>query len=207
MQWDAEVIRFFFSMTHYRSPPDFTKNALTMAKNGLERIHRIKEKLVTAAGDYKQGATVKLQNDKDDEYYTAVHGFRKKFEESMDDDFNTPEAIAALFEFVKATNKYLRYNTQKNEALCAYALQVLNESGNVLTLTFEKHVEGDTDAVIALAKKFGGAGKGTIEEILEIREEARQMKDWVKADAIRDELLNLGYEVQDTVDGPKWRRK
>ena len=208
-QWDAEVLRFFFASYHYRSPADFSEKAIEMAERGVERINRVMERLKEIAGN-ASGKVNKL-NEKEKEYYNAILDFRKKFEEAMDDDFNTPEAIASIFDFVKATNKYFMECEEENKNLCAYALDILAKTGNVLTLFQKKEEKYDVKPLISIAKKYGGKGEGSFEEImkeiLEIRENARKDKNWKMADAIRDELSNLGFEIQDTADGPKWRKK
>ena len=208
-QWDAEVLRFFFASYHYRSPADFSEKAIEMAERGVERINRVMERLKEIAGN-ASGKVNKL-NEKEKEYYNAILDFRKKFEEAMDDDFNTPEAIASIFDFVKATNKYFVECEEENKNLCAYALDILAKTGNVLTLFQKKEEKYDVKPLISIAKKYGGKGEGSFEEImkeiLEIRENARKDKNWKMADAIRDELSNLGFEIQDTADGPKWRKK
>jgi len=208
-QWDAEVLRFFFASYHYRSPADFSEKAIEMAERGVERINRVMERLKEIAGN-ASGEVSKL-NEKEKEYYNAILDFRKKFEEAMDDDFNTPEAIASIFDFVKATNKYFMECEEENKNLCAYALDILAKTGNVLTLFQKKEEKYDVKPLISIAKKYGGKGEGSFEEImkeiLEIRENARKDKNWKMADAIRDELSNLGFEIQDTADGPKWRKK
>lgn len=209
-QWDAEVLRFFFASYHYRSPADFSEKALKMTQSGLERIHRAREKLEKTAGN-AVGKIGDALNENEKEYHVAILNVRKKFEEAMDDDFNTPEAIASIFDFVKATNKYFIECNKENKNLCASALHTLIETGSVLTLFQEKKEEVDVQALVSFAKKYGGKEKGSLEEIikemLEIRENARKEKNWKEADAIRDELSKLGFEIQDTSDGPKWRRK
>jgi len=148
------------------------------------------------------------------EYYDSIALFRKKFEEAMDDDFNTPEAIASIFEFVKDSNRYFMKCNRPNKNLCRYALETLLELGKVLTLFQEKKEdnEKDIEKLVEVVKKHGGKAKeknldGLMDEILKIRQAARKEKNWSKADAIRDELAELGFEIQDAGNETKWRRK
>ena len=212
-KWDAELLRFFFASYHYRSPADFSEENLEMAGKGLERIRRLKEELEEAAGDEREVEESKLdENEK--EYYDSIALFRKKFEEAMDDDFNTPEAIASIFEFVKDSNRYFMKCSRPNKNLCRYALNTLLELGKVLTLFQEKKEddEKDIEKLVEVVKKHGGEAKDAsigklMEEILKIRQAARKEKNWSKADAIRDELAELGFEIQDAGNETKWRRK
>lgn len=209
-QWDAEVLRFFFASYHYRSPADFSEQALKMAERGLERINRAREKLEEVVGGV--GGTIDdTLNKTEKEYHTAILEFRETFEKAMNDDFNTPEAIATIFDFVKATNSYFMASDKINTSLCTYALNTLIETGNVLTLFQDKKEKADVQTLICISKKYGGKGEGSmeslLEELLDIRENMRKNKNWKQADNIRDDLSTAGYEIQDTLDGPKWRRK
>jgi len=101
-----------------------------------------------------------------------------------------------------------------NKNLCRYALETLLELGKVLTLFQEKKEdnEKDIEKLVEVVKKHGGKAKeknldGLMDEILKIRQAARKEKNWSKADAIRDELAELGFEIQDAGNETKWRRK
>jgi cysteinyl-tRNA synthetase len=221
-KWDPEVVRFFYAQTQYRSPPDFNDKALQDAAKGLERIHRLRDILV----DFAQGASssavdVKALPDQEKTYYDTITCFIQDFETAMDDDFNTPQAIAVLFEFVNKTNRFLQQNPQPNNNLCTHALETLTKLGGVLTLFQQKMstvVEADETALkvqlqtvlshhgktIDVAKKTTGE---LLDMLLTVREEARNNKNWNTADAIRNALEKLGVEIQDTQDGPVWRKK
>ena len=136
----------------------------------------------------------------------------------MDDDFNTPKAFASLFEFVNKTNKFFEQHSSPNPGLCRYALDVYVKIGSVLTLFQpEKKVshEEDTEVVHALQTLLQSCEKtiesptieGLMQALLDAREEARKRKDWTTADRIRKNLEHLGFEIQDTVAGPVWRKK
>lgn len=217
--WDAEVIRFFFAQTHYRRPPDFSENALKNAEKGLLRIHRLKERLHDISGETNTRINKETLTGDDQQYYSAITKFKEKFEQAMDDDFNTPEAIAAFFEFVNHSNRYLEEADTPNRALCHYAHDTLVELGKILTLFQEdKNETCQTEIIEGLQRIFkkhqpdvdiNGINNVEIlmEKILEIRERARKQKDWATADTIREELQHLEFEIQDTTEGPVWRKK
>ena len=214
--WDAEVVRFFFAQAHYRSPPDFNETGLKNAEKGLERIHRLKEKLESISKGNK-ASKVDESSLKSEEktYLKTVDDFKEKFEAAMDDDFNAPEAIATVFDFVNKSNRFFEKNLKPNEKLCSYALDILIKLCNVLTL-LQSEVVSDEPALVkklqkVLTKYEKKVEKKSIEElmdaILKVRENARKKKDWNAADDIRKSLQDIGFEVQDTDDGPVWRKK
>ena len=216
-KWNPEIIRFFFAQAHYRSPPDFSETALIDAKKGLDRIYRAKEKLEQILNNENILEKTEI-NSEDKQYELEINDFRSNFENSMDDDFNTPQAISNIFDFVNSTNKYFENPEKPNKIICKKAYETLIELGNILTL-FQDKSKGDKkdmkilfEKLEEIAKKHIINAKGnTIEELLDIlleaREQARKVKDYNTADSIRDELDSLGFEIQDTEKGPVWRRK
>ena len=217
-KWDPEVVRFFFAQAHYRSPPDFSEKGLSNAKKGLDRINRLKEKLESFIQDGdKPFDTDKLSN-KEKNYFQEIDVLKKGFEDAMDDDFNTPQAIGIIFEFVNNSNRFFENVKEPDPGLCNHALNVLLELGNVLTLFQAKSTENvESDGQIlkdlmVLAKKYltdveGKSIEELLDSLLQKRQEARKNKDWGMADDIRDYLEKLGYEIQDTSEGPVWRKK
>lgn len=213
------MIRFFFAQTQYRSPPDFSNKALENAEKGLTRIHRLKEKLESLSGN-KIVDKLDKKSLKEDEkkYFDIVSNFVSDFENAMDDDFNTPEAISAIFEFVNKTNYYLEKNPTSDKKLCGYALGMLIKLSNVLTLfqpsLVESKISVDKDLLQKLQRTVSKYKKDVKEEdiekliglLLKIREEARKKKDWKTADNIRKDLDDIGFEIQDTSEGPVWRK-
>jgi cysteinyl-tRNA synthetase len=218
-RWNAEVIRFFYAQTHYRGPPDFSEKALQDTAKGLDRIHRVYEALEVCAGDTTKsvddGASL---NTNEKQYHSQIERFKKQFQKAMDDDFNTPQAIATMFEFVNDSNRFLDETRTPNPQLCSSAFKTLQKFGRVLTLFQDETSKKDEvdDVVIAklqnVLKQFKGDSTATqaselLDRLLGVREQARKDKDWKTADAIRDELEILGFEIQDTVHGPVWRKK
>ncbi len=216
--WDPEVIRFFFAQAHYRSPPDFSEKALKNTEKGLDRIHRLKEKLE----GFSEETDVEIDESKLAEggkiYHKAIDDFKERFDQAMDDDINTPEAVAIIFDFVNKSNKYFENNSNPDAGLCKYALDTLVKLGSILTLFQPKiapdNSEGDSllknirKILIKYEKKVDGKSiEELIDMLLVIREDARKRKDWGTSDDIRKELENIGFEIQDTSDGSTWRKK
>jgi cysteinyl-tRNA synthetase len=214
--WDPEVLRMFFTQAHYRSPPDYSEKALTDVEKGLERLHRVKERLEQHA----QQATTKkpvMKHETEKQYNTAIQELKDEFEHAMDDDLNTPKAFASLFEFVNKTNKYFEQQLAVNPELCKHALDVYLSISHVLTL-FQPKTKQETKEETVLIQKLqailrtlGNTTESTsidelMKSLLNAREDARKHKDWATADRIRKELEVFGFEIQDTIKGSTWRK-
>jgi len=215
--WDAETIRFFFAQAHYRSPPDFSEKGLKNAKKGLKRIYRLKEKMYEISNNSSKKLMKESLNKEEETYLMNIKNFKEKFENAMDDDFNTPEAIGIFFNFINQSNKYLKNNKNPKPELCKYSLEKMMELGKILTLFQEKkssEIKDDESNLIELKKILKkylenineNSIKNIINKLLEIREKAREIKDWETSDNIRNELEKIGYEIQDTNDGTVWRK-
>jgi cysteinyl-tRNA synthetase len=213
-KWDAEVIRLFFAQAHYRSPPDFSENALENTKKGLIRIRRVEERLKELSKDESRLDEKKLNKD-EKEFFIAIKDFKNDFEKAMDDDFNTPQAVSLVFDFVNKTNKFLEDNEKPDPALCGFALKTLLDLGNVITLLQEKQKKisnENLNQLLEILSKYNQRSKvkhveEILTELLNLRETARKNKDWNTADGIRNDLDKIGFEIQDTKDGPVWRKK
>jgi cysteinyl-tRNA synthetase len=213
--WDPEVVRFFFAQTHYRNPPDFNEKALTDAQKSLDRIYRVKEKLE----DLSEGSAEDDYDPSNEKrYLSIVNDFKNQFEHAMDDDFNAPQAIAAIFDFVNKTNKFFEEYSSPSPSICRYARETFVKLGTILTLFQPPLVqtgEEEAGSVEKLGKLLSQYVEAVAETdlqklmgmILRVREEARWRKDWATADSIRKELEALGFEIQDTAEGPVWRKK
>ena len=203
-KWKPDVIRFFFVSNHHRSPPDFNEKALENAEASLKKIYRVKQ-------DLEKYCKEKHMAKSDEKIFLSeVKKFKNRFEEAMDDDFNTPRAIAELFSFIRIVNRYLK-NKEISSKAAEKAYSTLLELGKILTLFQEKKEETEVkEKIEKLAKKYGVKTKDKIDEIideiLKIRENARKNREWVKADAIRAELNEIGIEIEDTREGTKWRK-
>ena len=214
--WDAEVIRMFFAQAQYRSPPDFTEKALDDVTKGLERLHRLKEKLETySKNPQKKDKAPVSKTEKN--YLEAIQNLKNQFEQAMDDDFNTPRAFAGLFEFVNITNIFFEQQQKISPELCKQALEMYLRLCRILTIfQDEKTTEIEDDhlrnQLQELLHRYNEqakekSAKESINALLNLRENARKQKDWAKADHIRKDLEDLGFEIQDTHEGPVWRKK
>jgi len=216
-RWDAEVIRMFFAQAHYRSPPDFSEKSLRDVKKGLDRIYRLKgrlEKLAENSNDVTIDENKLTEEEK--KYLIVLDDFKAEFESAMDDDFNTPKAFAAFFDFVNASNRFLEANESVDPILCHHVLDLFVKLGNVLTLFQPKKDQSDDGSLlkelqILLSKYSPSTDINDCDEVvktlLNIREKARTKKDWKVADEIRKKLEDIGYEIQDAEAGAVWRRK
>lgn len=152
-------------------------------KNGLERLYSAKKNLEFIL---KKELVQTLDND----YIviSKIDNFKKAFEESMDDDLNTADAVAAIFDMVKYTNS--NFSEESSRETVEYAYDILMELAKVLGILTKKEEIIDEE----------------IQELIEERNQARKNKDFAKSDQIRDDLLEKGIVLEDTRDGVKWKR-
>ena len=184
-QYDLQVLRFFMLNAHYRSPLNFSADLMEAAKNSLERILEAAGKL----SDRKDSGAAENITEEELALLKEAEGFVTKFEAAMDDDFNTADALAAIFELVKFANTNVNENSSKEFAAGLY--EELFRLSDVLGLKIEKKEE-------ILDKE--------IEDLIQERQAARKAKDFKRADEIRDELLKKGIILKDTREGVKWQR-
>ena len=184
-QYDLQVLRFFMLSAHYRSPLNFSAELMEASKNGLERIINATDNLKHLLG----AATVEEMSVEEKEAFAKTDAYVEEFEKAMDDDFNTADAIAAIFDLVKYAN-----TTATAESSKEYLQSLLDrivKLGDVLGLILDKKEELlDAD----------------IEKLIEERQAARKAKDFARADAIRDELLEKGIILKDTREGVQWKK-
>ena len=183
-KYDMQVLRFFMLSAHYRSPLNFSEELMEAAKNGYERI-------VTCVSNLnylleKAGANISSDEAADLE---EAKTYITRFEEAMNDDFNTADAISSIFELVKFTNTKAVENSSK-EFLTALKDEIVMLS-DICGLMVEKEAEILDDEIEALIQE---------------RQEARKAKNFAMADEIRDNLLKQGIILEDTREGVKWKR-
>lgn len=197
-KFPAQVVRFYLLATHYRSPLDFDDEKLEAAGKGLERLQTAYRLL--------QEKKSRLENDRAGETSPGARQFRdqinearRKFEEAMNDDFNTALAIAVFFDFARTINTYLAGGPTGAEALSALkeGEKLYTLLGSVLGLQFADIKAGRTDTKRA----------EEVEALIQKRQEAKSSKDYRTADAIRDELKKMGVILEDTPGGTRWRNK
>ena len=184
-QYDLQVLRFFMLNAHYRSPLNFSADLMEAAMNSLERILEAAGKL----SDRKDNGAAENITEEELALLKEAEGFVTKFEAAMDDDFNTADALAAIFELVKFANTNVDENSSREFAGGLY--EELFKLSDVLGLKIEKKEE-------ILDKE--------IEDLIQERQAARKAKDFKRADEIRDELLKKGIILKDTREGVKWQR-
>ncbi|MDR2606351.1 MAG: cysteine--tRNA ligase [Oscillospiraceae bacterium] len=190
-----EPIRYFLLSAHYRSPLNYSEESLRQSKAALQRLHTAFENLGFIIGN---GSDAEL-SDEEKSALAELESLRRKFIEAMEDDLNTADAIAAIFEMVRVSNSALSGNPGKKFAVEAERrirelLSVLGLSEFIVT-----PVSGGTaDA--------NGNGDSEIEALIEARQAARKAKNFAEADRIRDELKAMGVVLEDTPQGVKWRK-
>ncbi len=184
-KYDLQVLRFFMLQAHYRSPLNFSAELMEAAKNGLERIRTAASNLQFLADHAETEAFLDVEEEKVAEAKTYVN----KFKAAMEDDFNTADAISAIFELVKYANQQADGSSSK-----AYVQALLDELKTlcdvlgIIVETKEEMLDSDIEAMI------------------EERQQARKNRDFARADAIRDELLAKGIVLEDTREGVKWKK-
>ena len=184
-QYDLQVLRFFMLNAHYRSPLNFSADLMESSKNALERITEAAGRLK----DRKEKASAVELTEAEKKLLAEAEGYVKKFEEAMEDDFNTADALAAVFELVKFANTNV--TEESSAAFAEGILEILVKLCDVLGLAAVKKEE-------ILDKE--------IEDLIAERQEARKAKNFARADEIRDELLAKGIILKDTREGVKWKR-
>ena len=184
-KYDLQVLRFFMLSAHYRSPLNFSADLMEASKNGLERILTCVEKLRDLEAKASDGPRTAGEQGNMEE----ADKLRGKYEEAMDDDFNTADAISAIFELVKLANTTADESSTRE--FVSYMETMIEELCDVLGIITEKKEE---------------VLDSEIEEMIEARQQARKEKNFALADEIRGKLLDMGIILEDTREGVKWKR-
>lgn len=185
-QFEYTIVRFFMLSAHYRSPINFSEELLEQAKNGLQRIYNCLENLKYL----KEHINDSIKPDKEEESALEVKlaELRVKFIEAMDDDLNTADAIAAIFDMVREINSKINASSNSSYQIIEFSFSILQELCTVIGIN-NKCVDSEID--------------NEIEELVNQRQQARKDKDWKLADKIRDKLKEKGVTVEDTPQGAK----
>lgn len=183
-KFSYDVIRFFMLSAHYRSPINFSDELLTQSKTGMERIVKCLENLKFLKTKLNDGEI--SEEDKKE-----LDNYRESFINHMDDDLNTADAISDIFEAVRVINTKTAQNVSLGYVEYSYSL--LRELCDVLGIIPEKDEENDDEE--------------KINDLIKKRAECKKNKDYSGADAIRNELLEMGIILEDTREGTKWSRK
>ncbi|AMA74473.1 cysteine--tRNA ligase [Aneurinibacillus thermoaerophilus] len=186
--YPARVIRFFMLGAHYRNPINFSDALLRQAANALERID-------TAVRNLKHHLDSAVDEAATEEEKQRVDSFRQRFIEEMDNDFNTADAITVLFDMVREVNQMMAANVLRKEIGAAY-LALFAELGDVLGITF-----GEAE------QNMSGPSDEEINTLIEERAQARKVRNFARADEIRNRLQEMGIIIEDTPQGTRWHRK
>ncbi|MEG3639415.1 cysteine--tRNA ligase [Magnetococcus sp. PR-3] len=196
-RYHGEVLRFFILNSHYRSPLDFNFGLLDAAKAGLDRLYTALRAAQGILGRLPSDAIFEMS----DVPEGAPQALVERYLKSMDDDFNTPQAIAQLFEAAKMLNTAIA--EKKDPEVIATWARVIRGLGQHLGLA-EQNPESWFRAE---RTEEGGLGAEAIEALITQRTEARQSKNWAESDRIRDELAAQGIVLEDGAQGTQWSRK
>lgn len=191
-RYDPMTIRFFVLSSHYRSVTDFGEEALQAAGRGLER-------LTSTVGLIRERLRQAEDGPLDAQWAAKLEEYRTRFEEAMNDDFNTPRAIATLFDLSREANTFLNSDQRASQATLAALDGLYQELGTgVLGLQFTGVTPGAMQGDDELTD-------GLVRMLVDLRQEARQARDWAQADAIRDRLADMGILLEDGPEGTRWR--
>ncbi len=183
-EYDLEVLRFFLLSAHYRSPINFSREVMDHTKNGLDRLYNGKKNLEYLL---KKVTNREIEQD-DNKMIEEISSYKDEFIKGMEDDLNTADAIASLFELIKFTNTNI--DEQTNNKIVDYAYKTVKELAKVLGILTKK------DEIL----------EDEILELIEKRTQARKNRDYKLSDEIRDMLKDKGIILEDTSDGVKWKR-
>ena len=191
-KYGYEPIRYLMISSHYRSPINYSKEAIEQCTAALSRLYNCRENLDFAI---ENAETEKSDEAKISEVKAALNEYRQKFIDSMEDDFNTADALGALFEMVRYINKEVLAVGAAKDVL-NLASDAFKELCGILGLLYEKAEKAaETDPLI-----------DTINAMIEERTQARKEKNWAKADEIRNKLREMGIVLEDTPQGVKWHK-
>ncbi len=183
-EFDLENLRFFILSAHYRSPINFSKELLESAKNGLDRLYVGKNNLEYLI----ENSQNRLASEEEIQWVNSLKTYKENFIKVMDDDFNTADGIAVIFDLVREINTSVSDQTSK---------KILQEAYDLLM---------ELTSVLGLLNKEEEVLEEEIEKLIEERQKAREEKDFELSDKIRDDLKEKGIVLEDTPQGVKWRR-
>ena len=202
-KYSAEIIRHFLISAHYRHPLDYSLESLQKSESALKRLNNCVDSLqkyYEATPEIKENnstASVDTSHE-DSELLEKIKTMQIQFTDAMDNDFNTAKAVGTIFSLVSQVNKSLRSSNGVSSYTLANAYKVLLETCQVLGIYTMDEQDKDTESTAASLEPL-------VELLLEIRQDARDQKDWDTSDKIRDRLKEIDIEIQDTREGTSWK--
>jgi len=184
------AIRLFILSSHYRGPMDFSRDAVLAAERGIERLHATVRLVRSRMQDVGPSGTAELS------YVNRLMPIARQFMEAMDDDFNTPKALAILFDLNREVNELLNSRKPLSQGTLAAIDGLYRDLGSRVLGIIPEDLTQDIG---------GGLVEGLMTIILRIRRRYRETKDWEQADTLRQQLTELGIVVEDRPEGPAWR--
>ena len=184
-KYDADIIRFLMLSAHYRVQLNFSDDLLESAKASVERLYNAVSNLENLISEVKK----EKMDEQEEEYLKSLDKYREKYIAKMDDDFNTADAITAIFDLIKDINTNVSIDSSKE--LCEKALELIRELGNPLGI---------------LQKSTKGSLEEEIERLIEERQQARKDRNFALADKIRDDLKARNIVLEDTPQGVRWKK-
>ena len=183
-EYDLEAVRLFMLSAHYRSPINFSRDQIEAANASLNRLYTARKSLLFQI----ENGEDRPVNDSEKEFIERLKGYEKRFDDAMDDDMNTADALGAIFELVKDANVTIVQGASREAAKSAL-----------------KSLEDICDILGILSKKEEALPE-EIADLVRRRAEARKNKDWAKSDELRDMIIRAGYILEDTKQGQKVRK-
>ena len=183
-KYGYEPIRYLMIASHYRSPINYSVEVIEQCKSALERLYNCRDNLDFAINNANDG-------EKNNELCKLFDQRRDEFVKAMDDDLNTADGIAAIFELVRDINANIIGHDVSKQTM-EYAAKVFDELTGVLGIVYNRSSNNSLD--------------DEIEKLIEQRTQARKNKNWADADRIRDQLKDMGIVLEDTPQGIKWKK-
>ncbi|MBT8171704.1 class I tRNA ligase family protein, partial [Candidatus Bathyarchaeota archaeon] len=189
--YSPESIRLFIMFTHYRSEIDFTEDKLKSAQTSLNRLNNTLESLENT----KKSSTYQKSNKDENILIENVEKQKDEFVNAMNEDFNTPQALAALFEMSKEINRFLDEHKQVSRKVLETIHHHYSELGKTLGLFHQEKIKNVNEKIV----------DDLIRLLFDLREKLRKKKEYALSDEIRTRMEQTGLLIEDTDEGPKWK--